>query len=160
MEKKFYEWEDLSFILDRYADKVYSPMPDQAHPRYAGLDRCWEWLGQLSHDGKYGTIPVLGKCIYAHRAAYTNAHGSIAPGLHVRHKCDNPRCVNPSHLILGTHADNMRDRCEKMRWAKKESKTKSRSEYMRDYMRKYRKGQKKVKKSQLVMSNTDPKEAS
>lgn len=53
-----------------------------------------------------------------HRVVYKETYGEIPDGLVVRHKCDNPNCINPEHLELGTHADNVRDRVERNRSAK------------------------------------------
>jgi hypothetical protein len=66
---------------------------------------CRLWMG----TGGYGTIGVSGRMIGAHRAAWIAKHGPIPSGLHVCHRCDNPRCINPDHLFLGTHQANMRD---------------------------------------------------
>lgn len=57
----------------------------------------------------YSYISIMGGQIKAHRAAYAAAHGEIPDGYVVRHKCDNRRCMNPEHLVLGTHLDNMAD---------------------------------------------------
>lgn len=70
-----------------------------------GPDACWPWQGPRFRAG-YGRSGHHG---YAHRAAYENAHGPIPPGMVVRHRCDNPPCCNPAHLVLGTHAENMAD---------------------------------------------------
>lgn len=80
---------------------------------------CWVWLGCRNHRG-YGLFGVNGKCRSAHRVAYEIAHGIIPDGLFVLHRCDNPACVRPDHLWLGTHADNMNDRNVKGRTAKGE----------------------------------------
>lgn len=66
---------------------------------------CWLWGGNLHRQG-YGRIFGY----YAHRLSYHIHNGEIPHGMHVLHRCDNPCCVNPDHLWLGTHADNMRDK--------------------------------------------------
>lgn len=73
---------------------------------------CWEWQGQLSRVG-YGMIKVFGKMTTVHRYSYELHKGPITGGLWVLHDCDNKKCMNPSHLHLGTHADNMREAAER-----------------------------------------------
>lgn len=75
---------------------------------------CWEWHAAVSHNG-YGQCTVDGESIRAHRFSYILAHGDIPAGMNVCRKCDNPRCVNPAHLWVGTQADNIRDRQRKGR---------------------------------------------
>lgn len=70
---------------------------------------CWLWKGSLRPDG-YGTIIYKQKHALAHRVAFTVFVSPIHNNLHVLHRCDNPACVNPYHLYLGTHQDNMKDR--------------------------------------------------
>lgn len=65
----------------------------------------------------YGQIHLNGKTAYAHRVAYELANGPIEDGLYVLHSCDNRKCVNPSHLSLGTFDDNMADMVSKSRQA-------------------------------------------
>lgn len=70
---------------------------------------CWEYEGARNSDG-YGCFQVQKKFYLAHRASYETWVGPIPTGLLVRHKCDNPPCINPDHLELGTQADNVGDR--------------------------------------------------
>lgn len=77
---------------------------------------CWE-MRVANIGGRYGSFVLEGRRELAHRASWILHKGRIPEGLHVLHRCDNPRCVNPAHLFLGTHLDNMRDRDAKGRGA-------------------------------------------
>lgn len=79
-----------------------------------GTEECWEWLGRLSYKG-YGRITWYGKEETTNRVSWKIHKGPIPDGLHVLHKCDNPPCVNPNHLFLGTNDDNVKDKMEKGR---------------------------------------------
>ena len=87
-------------------------------------DECWEWIGSKNPKG-YGLIragvnhPWFRKRrMMAHRLSYELAFGEFDQELCVLHHCDNPSCVRPSHLFLGTQADNIRDKCSKDRQAR------------------------------------------
>lgn len=76
---------------------------------------CWNFVGSLTHNG-YGLLMSINKKVTtAHRVSYLLHFGEIPADMHVLHKCDNRRCVNPDHLFLGTNSDNVRDKVSKNR---------------------------------------------
>lgn len=75
---------------------------------------CWLWTASLNNGG-YGQLSLCRRPCPAHRISYMIANGPIPDGLFVCHRCDVRRCVNPSHLFLGTAQDNIRDMVEKGR---------------------------------------------
>lgn len=77
-------------------------------------DGCWPWLGSHIGQSKYGQCRCVGEQ-YAHRVAFILFVGDIPEGFEVLHTCDNPPCVRPSHLFVGTHKDNMADMARKGR---------------------------------------------
>lgn len=76
---------------------------------------CWEWIGSKRHFG-YGQVYFKGRPgRKAHRVAWERTYGPIPEGMGVLHKCDNPPCINPDHLFLGTPEDNVQDMFKKGR---------------------------------------------
>lgn len=99
-------------VKERF-DEKWEPDPETG---------CWKWTAS-KFKGGYGKFRLDGRMLYAHRIAWKLYRGEIpkgegALGTCVCHKCDNPSCVNPDHLFLGTHNDNMEDRNKKGRAAK------------------------------------------
>lgn len=89
-------------------------IPERVFNAVNKTDTCWIWTkGKLSAG--YGQTVVDKQKWTAHRLFYTFYHGPIPEGFLVCHKCDNPSCVNPEHLFLGTHKDNNRDCYQKGR---------------------------------------------
>jgi len=76
---------------------------------------CWIWNAAKNRKG-YGQFRVDGKLWISHRLVWTLAHGEIPKGMHVLHTtCDNPSCVRPDHLSIGTNQDNVDDKMRKKR---------------------------------------------
>ncbi len=95
-------------IADRFWEKVRI-----THHKARG---CWIWTAAKYPNG-YGIFMVQkGTFENAHRTAWRLSFGPIPEGLQVLHRCDNRECVRPTHLFLGTQADNMRDMHGKKRW--------------------------------------------
>jgi hypothetical protein len=95
------------FFKDRFLSRI----------DMAGPDQCWTWLGSKVKGRGYGWFSIKNKNFYSHRIAYELFVGPIPPGMFVCHHCDNPECVNPSHLFLGTAQDNNTDKKTKGRCA-------------------------------------------
>jgi hypothetical protein len=82
---------------------------------------CWDFTGRLTMDGYGELVDVRSgarRTVRAHRLSFETNCGPIPDGLHVLHRCDNRKCVNPAHLYCGTNSDNIRDRVARHRSAR------------------------------------------
>jgi len=84
-------------VIERFWNKV----------KIIQQDDCWIWTGATVK--KYGEFAFEGKIQSTHRVSWQIHFGTIPDGMDVLHHCDNPPCINPKHLFLGTHSDNMQD---------------------------------------------------
>lgn len=104
-----------ALLGDKWIERFHSRVDSKTNP-----DGCWPWAGATNPKG-YGRVGV-GQIVYLpHRIAWFLKNGTIPKGMSVCHRCDNPRCCNPSHLFCGTIADNNRDMDKKGRRVTKTS---------------------------------------
>src|SRR5687768_2088481 len=94
-------------LADRFWEKVDKRSPNE----------CWNWVAAREHFG-YGRVRFAHTHLLAHRVSWELTFGLIPHGQFVLHRCDNPSCVNPAHLFLGSTADNVTDRNRKNRQAR------------------------------------------
>lgn len=95
----------------------YRPLSERFHEKYQPVpfSGCWIWEAATDRKG-YGQIGIEDqKHKSAHRVSWELHNGNIPEGKHILHRCDVPSCVNPAHLFLGTHKENMRDSAVKNR---------------------------------------------
>lgn len=93
---------------------MQTPISERFWPKVMKSDACWIWTAAKNNRG-YGFVGVGRKMALAHRVAWQLTHGPIESGLFVLHRCDNPPCVRPDHLFLGTAKDNTSDMVSKGR---------------------------------------------
>lgn len=94
------------------------PITKRFYSKTKWVNDCLEWTGSLNEAG-YGRFQINYKAVLAHRVSWQLNHGVIPDEAFVLHKCDNPKCVNPNHLYLGTQMNNMQDRLKRNRNPKK-----------------------------------------
>ena len=101
------------------AGKVTRTLQERFCEKVKKTPTCWIWTANKNKKG-YGRIWEGGRNHFAQRISWWIAFGDFNEDLRVLHKCDNPSCVRPSHLFLGTHADNGADKARKGRSARGE----------------------------------------
>ncbi len=115
------------------------PVAERFWPKVRRGEGCWEWTGARSAKG-YGRLTAGRRgdgYLRTHRLSFELAYGPVPDGLFVLHRCDNPPCVRPDHLFLGTKSDNMRDAVSKGRLNTRSARAAraANREAMREYLR-------------------------
>lgn len=101
-----HELYDLSLDWELVKDFLFNKVVEDEND-------CWNWQGKKVRG--YGKLIIAGRSYFAHRLSYWLMTGDIPDGLLICHRCDNPACINPEHLFLGTQQDNVADMMQKKR---------------------------------------------
>lgn len=114
--------------LRRYGDPLFPGLKGGGKPRKIDFkvdNDCFVITSHRLNEWGYAEIMLQGTTKKIHRHVYEQCFGEIPKGLVIRHKCDNPSCINPEHLEIGTHQDNVNDMISRNRQAKGSKKPKS-----------------------------------
>ncbi len=111
----------LLYFTEKEEEYFFSKIKEGSNP-----DNCWEWVASTRNG--YGSFRLRDKIVDTHRLMYELAYGEIPKGVHCLHTCDNPSCVNPAHLFLGTQQDNVNDMYSKGRQSRVGNRGNSRGE--------------------------------
>jgi hypothetical protein len=98
----------MKILTQSDIDRFWGKVDKEKSTTFYNGSRCWEWIASHNSDG-YGNIRIGVKIEKAHRISWIISNDLLHDNLWVLHHCDNPSCVNPAHLFLGTNQDNMND---------------------------------------------------
>jgi hypothetical protein len=128
-------------IEQKVIDRFFRNVNKYSDPAFSELF-CWDWKGYKNKKG-YGKFGIGREVHYAHRVSWEIANGTPLSAINVCHKCDNPSCVNPSHLFIGTQSDNLNDASVKGRTSRGESRPAARltEESVREIIQLHRNGE-------------------